>query len=163
MRLILTVFLFSILLGGAIGLKHPQDCELEVRIPEKMQCLHSAAISAAYLGIEGQAVTLCNRIYSEASGNADSDLQIRGDLMRSNCFYDIAKITGNPAHCDGVRGADYDSKLSGGRVTQEQCIQHAESVARLAPENFYQNNPNSICTMMFVLPLFLFFTLIRCP
>ena len=152
LRLIFVLLLFSVFLSGAIGLKHPQDCEAEPRISEKLQCIHSAAISAAYLGLEGQAVTLCNRLYDEVRNRGD-DLETRGDLMRSACFYDIAKITGNPAHCDGVRQEDYGSSLVGGEVTQNQCYQHVESIARQAPENFYANNPNSLCSLIFLLPL----------
>lgn len=163
------IFLLSFLMIGALGLKHPEEC-YESTLPSKqMQCLHTAAISAAYLGAEGEASSICSSIFNDYANlerESDDDLKRRAELMHNTCYYDIATILRNPDLCAPIQkktGFAQQIGLSGNEVTQDQCYKHVEKLARIAPEYYFQNNPNSLCSIVFVLPLFVLFILKRYP
>ncbi len=164
------IFLLLVFLSvGALGLKHPDECYESRRAAEQMQCLHTAAISAAYLGSEGEAASICSSIYNNYANverGEDDDLKRRAELMHNTCYYDIAKILRNPDLCAPIQkkvGLSQQLGLAGDEVTREQCYTHVEKLASIAPEYYYQNNPNSLCSIVFVLPLFVVFILKSYP
>jgi hypothetical protein len=169
-------FLFS----GALGLKTISQCDSDVtltRDAEMMQCYYTAAVSTAYLcgslpsghyGSCGDAVTICNDIWlrwgePNAVNGPKKDVRRKAELLSNNCFYDVAKINRNSETCGYIVQHDnMGTQLFGDRATQEICIQETTSLAKIAPENYYANNQDNICSIVFVLP-FIVLGAIRFP
>ena len=156
---LLLLFISLFLLTGALGLKSQSECDSQYTRPApRMQCYHTAAVTAAYLGDETLARSICSDIWYQFSGSPDggNDLRRRAELSYNSCYYDIARILRNPALCDSIQKRDnLGQALVGEEVTQDACYDEATKLAQLAPEYYYQNNPDSLCTMFFVLPALL--------
>ncbi len=160
--LICVLFLF----GGALGLVSPQECDIKyARDAPRMQCYHSAAITAAYLcGTDREcppAQTICYEIWDKFKGSAsdNNDLRRRAEITYQACFLDIAKILRNPDLCGKImKRDDLKTKLVGDTLTRKVCIDEATKLAQLDPDNFFINNRDSICVAFYVLPLLLFFS-----
>ena len=169
MRLLL-VFSFSLLLlTGALGLKSTAECDNPPdghvpRTSELIECYHIAAVTAAYLQDSATAQAICEDIwlrFGTPGGAADTDLVDRAELETNNCFFDVARIVRDPNICYSVRKrtSDFGSRLFGEVATQEMCLNETGNLAQLQPQNYYQNNPNSLCALIFVLPFLLFVVL----
>jgi hypothetical protein len=160
------LFLSFFMLYGALGLRTPQECESDpaiVRNSQKMQCYYTAALTAAYLCAPGQmcsaATTICYDIWVRFGASIDpdtgSDARKKAELMANQCYFEVARITRNPDTCGGIMARDnWETNLFGDQVTRDTCFDETERLARLAPENYYSSNPNNICAIVFVLPLF---------
>lgn len=168
-QIIALSFLF-LLSSGALGITDPSDCDNLIRDSEIMQCYHSVAISAAYLCQTDRECTTaqsyCNLIWNEfkdarpSEGENKDDIRRKAELLYNTCYYDIARILGNPDLCDAIRQEKTpDQALVGEEVSKDLCEQEAESRSQIAPEFYFQNNTDSICTLFFVLPLLLVLTL----
>lgn len=168
-RLLIILSLFLFLYGctgtnekSPFGFKTVDECdELHTRDSARMQCYHTAAITSAYLCRETQASNICTSIWTDFSGSAsdDNDIRRKAELVHNKCFYDIAKITKNPAYCGSIEKKDnLGISLLGEEVTQDMCYQEVERLASIAPDNLYQNNPSSLCSVVFLIPLLLLFT-----
>ena len=155
MRLLLLFSVSLLLLTGALGLKTTKDCEKLERISEAIQCYHTAAISAAYLGDIGLAMSICDDIWFKFGEPLDKDNDVRkkADLIKNTCFYDIAKIARDPEICENIgENQDFGTKLFGGEVTQRSCIDETERLTKITPESYYRDNPDNLCAMLFILP-----------
>jgi hypothetical protein len=169
-RRLLVIFSLFLLLYGCtgtegkspFGFKTVDECDtLHTRDSARMQCYHTAAITSAYLCDESGARNICSSIWLQFSGAPDSgnDIRRKAELVHNKCYYDIAKITKNPALCGSIEKKDnLGISLLGEEVTRDMCYQEVESLASIAPDNLYQNNPNSMCSAVFILPLLLIFT-----
>ena len=164
-RKLLFFSVLLVLLTGALGLKAKADCDDDVKYPgisAKIQCYHAAAITAAYLGDIGYAETICEDIWLQFGENLQNDrykdIRKKADLVSNTCYYDIAKIARNSTICDNVRDRQsYSTKLFGGGVSQESCINETERLEKIAPWNYYKSeDPDNICAFMYVLPLLVF-------
>lgn len=165
------LFIFSIYLllygctgtgGSPFGFKTVSECDADnTRDSARMQCYHTAAITSAYLCDEAGARSICTSIWTDFSGAPDSgnDIRRKAELVHNKCYYDIAKITKNPGLCASIQKKDnLGISLLGEEVTRDMCYQEVESLAAIAPDNLYQNNPSSMCSVVFLLPLLLLFT-----
>lgn len=167
-RLLVISLLFLLLYGctdtdsSPFGFKSTSECDSQyTRDASRMQCYHTAAITAAYMCNEGEAASICTRIWIDFSGAPDNgnDIRRKAELLYNRCFYDIAKITRNPALCASIQKKDnLGVSLLGEEVTQDMCYQEAERLATIAPEHLYSNNTSSMCYTVFILPLLLVFT-----
>ncbi|MCI0504364.1 hypothetical protein L0Y65_06695 [Candidatus Micrarchaeota archaeon] len=162
----LPLILAFFMLAGALGLRSPDECESDpaiIRNSQKMQCYFSAALTAAYLCAPGQmcsaATSLCEEVWVRFGAPVDpdtgSDIRKKAELMSNQCYFEVARITRNPDTCGYItQRDDFGSQLFGDAVTRETCYDEAARLAQLAPENYYRSNPNNICAIVFVLPLF---------
>ena len=161
---LLIILLLSFLLIGALGLTSIQDCT-DARVSEKIRCYHMAALSHAYLGDSGQASAICSNIWYEIGANLDEDddRQKTAELIHNNCFYEVAKITGEPSLCQQIqkKTGGVDFKLVGDTVTREMCITEAGKTESLKSGNFFDRNPDSICNTIFVLPFLLLAIIVK--
>jgi hypothetical protein len=167
-RLLFILSIYLLLYGctstehSPFGFKTVAECDAEnTRASARMQCYHTAAITSAYLCDEAGARSICTSIWTDFSGAADSgnDIRRKAELVYNKCYYDIAKITKNPGLCASIQKKDnLGISLLGEDVTRDMCYQEVESLASIAPDNLYQNNPSSMCSVVFLLPLLLLFT-----
>ncbi len=148
--------------GSPFGFKTTDECDtLHTRDSALIQCYHTAAITSAYLCDEAGARSTCTRIWTDFSGAPDSgnDIRRKAELVHNKCFHDIAKITKNPALCASIERKDnLGISLLGDEVTRDMCYNEVNRLAAIAPDNLYQNNPESMCSAVFILPLLLLFT-----
>ncbi len=171
-----SLFLAFIILSGALGLRTPQECESDptiTRNSERMNCYYAAALTAAYLCAPGnmcdRANTLCEEVWVRfgASINPDSgsDQRKKAELVSNQCYFEVAKITRSPETCGYItKRDDFGSQLFGDVVTRDTCYNVTGNMAQIAPENYYQSNPNNICALVYIVPLFaLGFILSRRP
>jgi hypothetical protein len=162
---VFALFLSFIMLSGALGLRTQPECDSDPKITrnsEKMNCYYGAAITAAYLCRPGtecrSAKTICEDIWTKFGAPIDpdsgSDMRPKAELVSNQCYYEIAKITRYPSTCAYVLQRDnLGTQLFGEQVTRDMCEEEVTRLAALAPENYYQSNPNNICAIVFVLPL----------
>ncbi len=163
------IFVAFLALTGALGLQDPDECEDYIRASDQIRCFHRAAITGAYICVSYgdqecfKAVSLCRGIWSQYQHPKDDkdDTPRKAELVHNACFFDIAKILRNPGHCRHIDGKTQSSTLVGHTVTYEMCLQEAADLAQIEPAHFLENNPDSICTVVFVLPLLLAFSLRR--
>lgn len=160
-------FLLFFLLAGALGLRTVEECDSDPAVQRpslKMQCYHTAAVTMAYLcgsGTNqpcGPAIAICRDIFQRFGSGENyqtgSDIAKRAELTSNNCFYDVAKITANFETCGYIQTQiSLGTELLGAEVTRETCEDEVTRLADLAPENYYSNNPNNLCALVFVLPL----------
>jgi hypothetical protein len=168
---LLILLLFIFLYGCAqttrspFGFKTTSECDsLHTRDSARIQCYHTAAITAAYLCNEGEARSICTRIWTDFRGAPDSgnDIRRKAELVHNKCYYDIAKILRNPALCASIQKQDnLGVSLLGEEVTRDMCYQETNKLAQIAPEYLHNNNTNSMCYTIFILPLILVFSYIR--
>ncbi|MFH0884891.1 MAG: hypothetical protein V1861_04230 [Candidatus Micrarchaeota archaeon] len=161
-----SVILAFFMLSGALGLRTPEECESDpsiVRNSEKMNCYYASAITAAYLCGPGQmcdrARDLCEEIWVRFGAPIDpdsgSDQRKKAELVTNQCYFEISKITRYPDMCGYITQRDnFGSQLFGDTVTRETCYDNVGRLSMLAPENYYTSNPNNICAIIYVLPLF---------
>jgi len=162
LRWLVLVGLFLVL-TGALGLEFDTDvCDSYAREVNKMTCYHRVAISYAYLGDSQTATDTCNDIYDNFGyyRRRDDDLAKKAELTANNCIYDVAKIARDPQICLWI-GERYDrtgisTNLYGAETTRANCINDTGRLAQIAPENYYRNNPNNLCAILFIFPLFIF-------
>jgi hypothetical protein len=158
MRRLLALSLLLLLLTGALGLRTPAECANLVRDSHKIQCYHSAALTIAYLGDSSAATGVCDSIWDNyGSGRSkDDDLKKKAELVSNSCYHDVAKIARDPNICGFIQQREnFNTKLFGYSVTQDICFNETARLAKIQPHNYYRN-PNNLCAMIFVLPLFVF-------
>jgi len=156
MRLAISLIAISLLLSGALGLTSMSDCAKMTRASEKMQCYHLAAVTVAYIHNLPEAQGDCVKIDSDFDTEAYAqDVRQRANLEANDCFFDIAKILGDPSTCDFIVDNKFVSGLSGARSTHDMCVQEATKIAALQPDNYFQAHPDSLCHSLFILPLVL--------
>ncbi len=160
MRWILLLSVFLLLLTGALGLKTTKDCDLEERISQRVQCYHTAAITAAYLGDKGLATSICDDIWLRFGKPLPEkdDHRKKARLVSNNCFYDVAKIARDSTICDSIEEEDgsVGTKLFGEEVTKKACVNETQRLEQIAPENYYQDNEENLCAMVYILPFLVF-------
>ncbi|MEW6035589.1 MAG: hypothetical protein AB1529_03175 [Candidatus Micrarchaeota archaeon] len=174
MRPVLVLMLFSsfLLLSGALGLRTVPECNSDpslTRDAEKMRCYSEAAITMAYLcgsrpsgsfGPCSEAVNICDAIWNTYGSPYDpngqqKDIRRKAELVSNNCYFEVAKITRNSDTCGFItRRDDFGTALLGDEVTRDMCYDETENLAKIAPENYYTLNPNNICALVYILPLF---------
>ncbi|MDD5172044.1 MAG: hypothetical protein PHF60_03335 [Candidatus ainarchaeum sp.] len=162
----LSIILF--LLIGGLGLRTIADCDSDLQIDtdsKLMSCYYSAAMTSAYMGNIAEARATCYEIFSKFGSSEDmqtgSDIRKKADLMKNNCYYEVAKILARTDvdqaayTCDLIATQDdFGSELVGDAVTNEACHDEVTRLALVTPDNYYQN-PDNICAIVFVLPLIL--------
>ena len=168
MRLIIisvSAILAFFMLSGALGLRTSEECESDpsiTRNSERMNCYYASAITAAYLCGRGQqcdrARDLCEEIWVRFGAPLDpdtgSDQRKKAELVANQCYFEISKITAYPPMCEYITQRDNTgSQLFGDVVTKEACFNVTGNLAQLMPEN-YNSNPNNLCAIVFVLPMF---------
>lgn len=157
-----------LLLSGALGLEfETSTCDSYVRDVNKMSCYYRVALSYAYIGDSQTATDVCNDIYDNlgAYRSRDDDLAKKAELTANNCIYDVAKIARDPSICAWI-GERYDRtgismNLYGAETSRSTCINDTARLAQIAPENYYRNNPNNLCAIVYILPLFLALAIIK--
>jgi hypothetical protein len=180
--LVVALLFASLLLSGALGLRMPEECESDpsiTRNSERMNCYYSSALTLAYLcgtynptssGTSSstspgpvhcaRAINICDdiwTIYGTAAG-ASNDQKRKAELVSNSCFFEVARITRDSYVC-GYIGQDRGTlshQLTGDQVTKETCMDETERLAGLAPDRYYSPGRNNICSLVFVLPLFVF-------
>lgn len=173
---LLSVIVAFFMLSGALGLRTPEECESDpaiTRDSEKMNCYYASALTAAYLCGRNQecqrARDLCEEIWVRFGAPIDpdtgSDQRKKAELVANQCYYEVAKITAFPDTCGLITQRDnFNTQLFGDSVTRDSCYNVSGNLAALAPENYYSSNPNNICALIFVLPLFAAGAILsRCP
>ena len=164
MKWILLLSVSLLLLTGALGLKTVKECD-NVRdypqISHRVQCYHTAAITAAYLGERNLAQSICSDIWLKFGYplSEDEDLRKKARLVSNSCYYDIAKIARDPAICDFIRKDEraISTKLFGSEVSKQACKDETERLAKIAPWNYYKSeNKDNICAVFFILPFLVF-------
>jgi len=157
-----SLLLAAFILSGALGLKMPGECDGLSRVGGGMECLHTAAVSQAYLGNEGEARDTCYDIYYRygvPGGYADDDASKKAELETNNCFYDIARILGEPSICDSISDpqGSVATGLSGAQTNVLMCKDAAGKAAKLKPENYWTSDTyqNSLCSLIYILPALL--------
>jgi hypothetical protein len=151
------------------------------RSAEKMNCYYGAAVTQAYLcgatargtQMEGDsyssasctpALNLCEEVYRYGSSLGSGSQTKKAETMANTCYFEVAKITRDPYACTYIdQDKDTTTELAGNVATRDMCLQEAQALANLAPENYFTSNPNNICSVVFVLPLLLGAILSRCP
>jgi hypothetical protein len=160
------VVIFTFLIG-ALGLRSSsEECERDPEITSEsklIQCYHIAALTQAYLCAPGPrcepAIDTCDSIWirfgSPEDPDTGNDIRKKAELVSNTCFYDIAKITRNNETCGYItQRDDFGTQLFGDIVTRDMCYDETTRLANIAPENYYANNPNNICAIVFILPFF---------
>ena len=172
-RAIFPAILFLMLMGctaqgdasqtSALGLKSTGECDQLGRISERIECYHIAAITAAHLpGGNHPAQAICENIWFNFGLNAPTnDIKRRAELEANDCFFDVARITRDPEACGFISQQTSSAGLFGASTNAEMCKDLAGGLANLRPENFFRNNPNSMCNALFILPLVLLGSLLR--
>ncbi len=172
---LISAFLALLLLTGALGLRLPEECDNDpavVRNSDKMACFYQAALTVAYLcgtyqasGVShcSRAINVCDGIWTRfgTDGSASNDQKRKAELMSNQCFFEVAKITRDSSVC-GYIGADHSGQISGSvghqlvgdQVTRDACTDETERLAALAPDRYYQTGTNNICSIVFILPVF---------
>lgn len=171
---LITAILAFLLFTGALGLRMPAECDNDpsiTRTSERMNCLYQAALSLAYLcgtysstgsGAAShcpQAIIACEDIWNRFGTVADTsnDQKKKAELLTNNCFFEVAKITRDPYICGYITTrTNLGHQLVGEEVTKDMCLDEATRLANLAPERYYESGKNNICSLVFVLPLFVF-------
>jgi len=165
--ILLALTLASIILSGAIGLTTTSQCNAMPLVSQRISCYHTAAITAAYIGVgssdRGYAGrSICESIYTlfggPGSGNSGNDLGYRAQTERDSCLFDVARISGNVDVCTGIndKRIDATTTLFGDQSSQDLCIDEAKKTAAIIQ---MQNNWSSgitnegLCNMVFILPL----------
>ena len=135
-------------------------------------------MTSAYLGDNDQAKLICESIWMDFGNSIapdGSDLKKTAELESNACYYDVAKISRDPATCELIdKRYDYESELFGDVVNEENCIREVCNLARIVPQNYYgtsipvttsglcpaiTGSTDNLCSLIFVLPLFLFLVL----
>ena len=154
------------LLVGTFGLKDIRDCEgTALSDSERIECYHLAAMSHAYLGQKERAIVACYKIIYDVAekhrvnGRLD-DLGKRAEVEKNNCLFDVAKATRDPGVCSGIDEEDLGWAVVGAPVTREICEDQVGRLEALDPA-VYQSDPNSICRIIFILPLLLVAVLLK--
>lgn len=159
MKWILLFSVFLLLLTGALGLKTTKDCDREERISQRVQCYHTAAITAAYLGDSGLATSICDDIWLRFGKPLPEkdDHRKKARLVSNSCFYDVAKIARDSTICDSIEEEEgVGTKLFGEKVSLNTCINETQRLAQIAPENYYRDNEENLCAMVFIIPFLVF-------
>ncbi len=140
-----------------LGLKTTPECDQKDRLSEKIECYHLAAITMAHLGNKVKTEEICADIWLKFGLSAPTkDMKQRAELEMNDCFFDAAKILGDPQMCNFItQGLSSNTKLFGERSNQLMCVQEATLVGKLKPDYYFQNNTNSLCSALFILPLVL--------
>ena len=173
-RAIFPTILFLMLMGctsqngdasptTALGMKTTGECDQLERISERIECYHIAAITAAHMpGGNRPAQAICENIWFNFGINAPTkDMALRAELEANDCFFDVARITRDPEACGYISQQTSSTGLFGASTSQAMCEELAGNLANLKPENFFKNNPNSMCNALFILPLVLLGSLLR--
>ena len=157
----------------------PEECDSDpsiTRDSQRMTCFYQAALTVAYLcgaydaSRAGsahceQAVTICSNIWNRfgASSGATNDQKRKAELVTNTCYNDVAKITRDSYVCgyigtssSGAFSGSVSHQLVGDQVTREACMDETTRLADLAPDRYYDTGKNNICSLVFVLPLFVF-------
>jgi hypothetical protein len=163
----LSIMLF--LLTGALGLRTIADCDNDDQIDSDsklMSCYYSAAMTSAYMGNPQEARNTCYLIWTKfglsvADPQGGDDIRKKADLMKNNCYFEIAKIItpNDPIYandtCNLIETQDnFGSDLVGDAVTIQACQDEVRRLALVSSDLYYQN-PDNICAIVFVLPLIL--------
>jgi hypothetical protein len=182
-RLILSAVLFvSILAAGCLstqeggthvrsplGLKTVYECNILDRASEKIECYHVAGVTAAHLNNKPEAQHICSDIWYKLGANAPTtDVARRAEIESNACFFDIAKILARSEPdlpslltiCSYIskKSTTLDTKLSGVETNQEMCAAEVRKIWTL--QQYMQSHPDSLCNIIFILPLVLVGTLL---
>lgn len=168
-NILFLLFILLLLFGcnskSTLGFKSKSDCEDILNLGAKMKCLHVAAVTAAYANDVSSAESICSEIWTNIGQNRPSDdFKTQAELETNNCYYDIAKITARTTSdyrlCYGIskRTQSIQSTLFGEQVTQKMCIQELDSIRSVSPDNYYRNNPNNLCALIFIVPFILLYS-----
>ena len=163
MRQLFLLLILLLLLSGALGLRTVAECESDPAVtsrgdPGKMQCYHTAAITAAFIGDGSTARSICEQVWTHFGSPKDlnNDQRRRAELVSNSCYFDVARTTRDPLVCGYItQRDDLGTQLFGEAVTKDVCYDEVTNLAQLAPENYYRSNPNNICAIIFILPTLL--------
>jgi predicted restriction endonuclease len=116
-------------------------------------------MTMAYLGDVEEAKRICAQIWSRYGNAVDEngdDVKKVAELQSNACYYDVAEIARDPSICSLItQQTDYKTELFGSEVTKQTCTSSVTKLASIVPQNYY-NNTNSLCNLVFILPLLLF-------
>ncbi|MBU0591074.1 hypothetical protein KKF81_03835 [Candidatus Micrarchaeota archaeon] len=177
LRLLSIFFAVSLfLLIGALGLKTPDECESTIthyRTSEMMSCLHTAAISIAYLGDADGAIDTCRNIWVDYGSSlpAGDDTRRKAELVTNSCFYEVAKVARDPELCEWISNYDdvSDSGINGPAATGALCKHEVCRLTCINTENYYrsggstggssacpsntcESTSENLCALIFLLP-----------
>jgi len=166
--ILLALILICFALSGALGLTTTSQCDAMPLISQRISCYHTAAITAAYLGVgstdQGNSGRqICNSIYQlfGTGTNSGNDIGYRAQTERDSCLFDVARISGNQDVCTDIADSrnDVSTTLFGDQSSKELCT---DGAARTHAIIQMQNNwssgitNDSLCNMVFILPLIAF-------
>ena len=172
MKRLVAFSIILFLLTGGLGLRTIPDCDNDHQIDSDsklMSCYYSAAMTSAYMGNAHEARDTCYLIWSRfglsvVDPQGGDDIRKKADLMKNNCYFEVAKILASTAPHDVVDANDtcnliatqdnFGSDLVGDAVTIQACQDEVSRLALVSSDTYYQN-PDNICAIVFVLPLIL--------
>ncbi len=152
-------FIFLILITTSFSnsfLVDKSSCSSISDAAERMRCLHEAAVSAAYLCNTSpcpDAVDLCNQVWFDFKGVLDpAKVETESNL----CFADIAEKLGDPSLCDQISDLNDDRIFGSSKPLSAVCKDKATKIQNLRTYTS-RGLENSLCTILFILPLFYLF------
>ncbi|MBI5046647.1 hypothetical protein HZC07_02855 [Candidatus Micrarchaeota archaeon] len=167
MRAIFLLVFFStflFLIFGSLGLKTPDECNRLARLSERIPCLHTAAVTAAYTlkeqsptQAESAARGICSQIYAISTQYPTSELGQRASTESNDCYFDIAKILRKPSICDSMADDNFGTGLFGSPTNKDMC---EEETTKLL--SYQTLGPSNLCALLFIFPvLFVGITIYR--